>query len=106
MQRDTHEYFQIKESEYNTELVLGKGDNALSIKMEYYPKTKKTKTIFTMNSKKQKHGEFKSFHENGRTHIICSYINGSLDGKYFEWTSNGRLIKHRVYQDDEVIGIL
>ena len=51
-----------------------------------------------------KHGEFKSYHENGNLDIHCHYINGKRHGEYKIYHHNGQLLCHCHYNNGKQHG--
>ena len=43
------------------------------------------------------------YYENGQLKKVESSVDYILNGDYKEWSEDGKLIKHLIYKDDEVI---
>jgi len=48
----------------------------------------KRKNLFETNF----FGEYKLYHENGELNIICTYINGKIEGEFKSYYSNGQFV--------------
>ena len=51
----------------------------------------------------KKHGEYKSWWENGTLSVHCHYKNGKLHGEYKWWLKDGTLYEHCYYKNDKLI---
>lgn len=57
---------------------------------------------YTVNEDNKKHGEYKSWHSDGKSNILSHYKDGELHGEYKIWDENGKLIKDSCYKNGEL----
>ena len=54
---------------------------------------------YTLNN--IKHGLWKTY-ENDKILIECNYENGTLNGEYIEWNSDGEMLMHIYYKNGSI----
>jgi antitoxin component YwqK of YwqJK toxin-antitoxin module len=59
---------------------------------------------YEVNPVGRKHGEYKSFYNNGKLNIHCFYNFGELEGKYVKYCKNGKLNITAKYVNGKKIG--
>lgn len=62
-----------------------------------------SETINQFNKNAQKSGNWKEFYSSGQVHIVCTYLDGKLDGIYKEYNQQGQVIRTVRYQDGELM---
>ncbi len=50
-------------------------------------------------------GIFYYYYENGKTKVVCNYLNNKLDGDYFEFYNNGQLKSSKNYRNGLLEGV-
>jgi len=61
----------------------------------------KSKTIYSFDIK---HGEYESYHSNGEIKKQYTYVNGSEEGKYFEFSEDKSLTKEGIFKNGKKNG--
>lgn len=57
--------------------------------------------IGNYNSAGKFHGEFKTYHNNGKIEVICNFVNDLKHGLYEMWDKEGKKIESFYYKDGD-----
>ena len=55
------------------------------------------------NDKGQKHGEYKSWRDNGQLRVHCFFVNGRFHGEFKWWYENDQIREHRFYVNGDFV---